>query len=198
VGRWPDPYTEATLAAGETEVCPPEAVAPGGGPFLRSLAASTETDPLALGRLSRVDLLDRLEPLDAAGGTPAPVDELGACLAGTWNWGALEPGDPCRGRRVALVRSGDLRLEGGEGQGVLAVAGSLELVGTRFRGLLLVEGDVRLDGGAEVEGVARVGGSLLIASGRWTSGPCAAYRALAAASPLRRPLLLPGAGWALF
>jgi hypothetical protein len=200
VGRAPDAASVAAITTGESLACPPDSQSDPARPLIRALdpAAPDGGDPLALGRLPSVDLLAALDPLPDATGGPAPATSGGACGTGLWNWGALSPPDhPCHERRIAAARAGDLRLVGGEGQGLLAVTGRLELVGTRFHGLVLTGGDLVLRGGAEIEGVARVGGTVLVDDGSWIAGPCAARRALEGAGGLRAPRVLPRPGWTL-
>lgn len=197
VGRRPDAATMGSLRAGETEICPPE-VAPDAGPWVREIDWAERIPaegPRSIGRFDPSELERRLETLPTDVGTPTPETRSGECVEGTWNWGSLDDDSPCGGRYVATAATSDLTLRGGEGQGVLVVDGTLRLEGTRFRGLLLVEGDLVLLGGADVEGLARAGGTLAIIDGSWVSGPCAAYRALDRIEGLRRPVVLPGAGW---
>lgn len=197
VGRRPDPGSMESLWAGETETCPPE-VDPDTGPWIREVdwaERSSAEGPRSLGRFDPGELERRLEVLVSDLGTPSAETRAGECVDGAWNWGSLDDSSPCRGRYVGKTGSTDLTLRGGEGQGVLVVDGTLRLEGTQFRGLLLVEADLVLLEGARVEGLARVGGTLAIVDGSWVSGPCAAYRALDGIEGLRRPVVLPGAGW---
>ena len=62
--------------------------------------------------------------------------------------------------------SGDLILRGGEGWGVIVVAGTLRLkVGTYFSGFALVGGDLVVENGATIQGMARVRGRLRLLNG---------------------------------
>lgn len=155
-------------------------------------------EALALGRLDAPELLGLLPALAASAGSPEPVALLGMCdTRAPWNWGDPErPEGPCGSHLVARGTSGDLRLEGGVGQGILAVGKDLELVGTRFDGVVLVGGTLSLRDGARVRGLVRVAGDLLVTGGEGVVGsPCRALRALTAfREPLRRPLRIPQAG----
>ncbi len=200
-GMVTDPATRAAVGEGETTACPSGLLPPVGSRPLVGVRAGSgpgASEPLALGYLSADTVLARLEPLSGAWGTPAPAVSDGACAAAPWNWGdPLDPESPCAQRFVGLARAGDLEVRGGVGQGLLVVDGDLVLSGVTFRGMVLVAGDLRVDAGARIEGVARVGGSFVVADGGWVAGPCAAYTALVADSTLRRPVVLPRPGWSL-
>ena len=148
--------------------------------------------PPALGALVPDSLLARLAPVAPGTVTPGPGE---TCRADDpANWGA--PSDllgPCGRRQAAVAVSGDLTVVGGEGQGVLVVAGTLRLLeGARFHGLVVVGGDLLLDGGAGLEGAARVRGDVDVRSGARVVGrACPVLLGLAAAGPLRRPVVLP-------
>ena len=88
--------------------------------------------------------------------------------------------------------SGDLILRGGEGWGVIVVAGTLRLeVGTYFSGFALVGGDLVVENGATIQGMARVRGRLRLLNGGSVLGSaCSAALALRAAVELRHPVRL--------
>lgn len=141
---------------------------------------STTPEP-ALGLLGGADLAERLPGLDVGVVTPAPASSLGRCDPDApWNWGdPVHPGGACGDLLVGRYVTGDLRLVGGVGQGILAVSGDLDVVDTRFDGILLVGGTLTLEGGAEVRGFVGVGGELHAAQGaRILGSPCRAIRAL--------------------
>lgn len=162
--------------------------------------ATAEGHPLgepSLGRLSGRALVESLEALPAALGTPRPVVSMGRCETGEpWNWGDPEPGRPCSAHRVGRAASGPVRLEGGVGQGLLVAGGPVELAGTRFRGLIVAGGAVTLSGGASVEGLVRAFGGIHVdPTSRVSRGGCAALSALGALRDrLSIPVALP-AGW---
>jgi hypothetical protein len=152
----------------------------------------------ALGRLGPAELAVVLPVLSATVGTPLPATTSGRCDPDApWNWGdPSHPASPCGDRLVAWSAARDLLLEGGVGQGLLAVGGDLVLAGARFDGVLLVGGSLTLRGGAEARGMVRVGGDLIAEEGsRVLASPCRALRALYAfETGLRRPLWVAGAG----
>lgn len=144
------------------------------------LPPSTVPSP-SLGRLGAAELAALLPELDAAVVSPGPASSLGRCdHDAPWNWGdPADPGDPCADLMVARFAGGDLRVEGGVGQGILAVAGDLEVTGARFDGVILVGGSLTLGPGSEVRGLVRVGGDIRAVSGAYLRGsPCRALRAL--------------------
>jgi hypothetical protein len=104
-------------------------------------------DPFA--RLA--DLADRSAP-DVA--IPGPrVGPDGACdVEAPLNWG--DPaGGACGGWAPIVHVAGDLRLDGGVGQGILIVAGSLTIgAAAEYHGVVLAGGGVRVEPGALVRG----------------------------------------------
>jgi len=130
-------------------------------------------------------------------GTPEPLDSAGVCLDGPWNWGDVEPEAPCTDVLAWRGASGSLTVEGGSGQGVLIVRGDVELVGTRYRGVILAGGDVRLGSGASVEGLVRTLGAVQVdATSSLLGSACSALRAMGAVPDALRGLeLLEDAGW---
>jgi hypothetical protein len=209
VGRWPDAETWGRLEVGpafEPEGCPLDTL-PGAG----TRAAVAIRDPSAslapgeapgLGLLAGPDLAAALTPLDGPVGTPMPDLDGDTCRDAAWNWG--DPAGPpalCGGRWLAGWWPGSLRVEGGVGQGVIAVGGDLTLDGAHLRGLLLVGGDLELEGATRFEGVARVGGELRVGGeARFRGRPCDAHAALEAASgshALRAPRVVRRPGWVL-
>lgn len=131
--------------------------------------------------------------------TPGPPSDPTLCDgADPPGWGApSDPSGPCGDHRPLVVREGALALEGGEGQGILAVAGDLELrEGARFTGVVLVGGSLRVGAGALLEGAVRVRESVSVeAGGRIVGSPCAVHRALERRPRWRGPVLPPAAPW---
>jgi hypothetical protein len=153
-----------------------------------------------LGLLTLEGLLARI-PVEVAGsGMPESRSRGGRCGGGAWSWG--DPGGgpgPCAERWVTRRTPGDLAVEGGVGQGLLAVEGDLTLAaGARFRGLVLVGGALVLREGAVLEGMARARGGLSVdATSRVRGSRCPALRALSEAAPVvSRPFLPAGGAWA--
>ncbi len=148
-----------------------------------------------LGAIPGDTLLARVAGRIAATATPQPREWLGACVPGLLNWGSpSDPTGPCGTRWVLRAADRDLLVRGGEGQGVLIVAGSLTLAdGARFDGVALVGGDLTVVRGATLAGMARVAGLVRVRDGgRVVGSACAVARAIRASAPLRRPWLLPG------
>lgn len=152
-----------------------------------------------LGFLDHDTLLARVEGRAFGSVHPAPVVDAGMCvLEAASNWGSpSDPGGPCGGHRPAIASEDALTIVGGEGQGLLLVAGDLRLSeAARYAGLVLVGGDLTLDGSASLEGIVRVRGRVRVDGGAQIRGAlCPALLALRATPALRRPLDLPGGGW---
>ena len=76
-------------------------------------------------------------------------DEL--CVVSESNWGSGS--GPCSTRHVVVAVDGDLRIDGGEGQGALVVTGRLTIDGPFvFRGLIVASGGLVTSGAVEVTG----------------------------------------------
>lgn len=190
---WPpgvcDPYRQALDSLFPARLIPataslPVADRPRPGTGLLSLDTLLTRADVTLGPTARV--------------SPAPEVEDGACVAAPSNWG--DPGDPsgpCGGRLPLVAATGSLVMEGGEGQGILAVAGDLRVAaGARFAGVVLVAGRLEVDGAARIEGLARMGGDLDVRGGGTIAGRgCPALRALEAAPGLREPILPAAGSW---
>jgi hypothetical protein len=163
---------------------------------LETFAALPSADTLpALGLLELGDLLDAAQPSLSGVVSPVPVESLGDCVEREpSNWGDPEhPWRPC-GQLLPLRGSrGDLRMDGGVGQGVLVVDGNLDLVGgARFHGLAMVSGALRVDGEAQLIGMAVAWGGVQIGSAGSVRGSgCWVARALAAQRATLGGLRLP-------
>ncbi len=160
----------------------------------------TGSGPPALGLLDLSALLEAAPYAVGDVGTPEPLEAGGACVAGDpWNWGDPDrPWRPCGDFFAFRASPADLAVEGGSGQGVLVVDGTLTLsAGARLRGLVVTSGALRLDGGARLEGLALAAGGVQVASDAALVGSaCWAVRALSAQRDiLRRLVPLPGTGW---
>lgn len=153
----------------------------------------------SLGLLGPRELERRVATGSAGSITPTPaLDGGGACLDRPENWGSpRDPSGPCGRRRVVRFVGGDLTLEGGEGQGLLLVRGSLSLrAGAVFAGLVVVSDSLTLEGGARLVGLARTGGPVRLGSGTRVLGrACPPLLALDAVPALRRPRPAPGGPW---
>lgn len=130
--------------------------------------------------------------------SPAPEVEEGTCVDASSNWGRpADPAAPCGDRLVVAAGTGSLVVEGGEGQGILAVAGDLRMdTDARFAGVVLVGGRLEVEEGARIEGIVRVGGNLEVRDAGVVLGRgCAALRALEAATGLGEPIHPVGGSW---
>lgn len=175
--------------------CPDKAAA-----LLHEVLGTTE--PPAVLRTGP-DHLDRLGPLDrrtlsriadryeTGSLRPAPATRGGECdTAAPGNWGSPgDPAGPCGGYLPVIYAGGDLHLTGGEGQGLLVVAGNLVLSGdARFYGAVYVAGSVLLADDARVHGaVVAVGAEVRLADRSTVAyGACPLWRAFTAAPAFDR------------
>jgi hypothetical protein len=121
--------------------------------------------------------------------SPAPVIAAdGACDANApANLGdplhVLGPDSPCALMFPVIHATGDLRLTGGAGQGMLVVDGNLTLLaGARFTGVLLVRGAARFEGNSQLDGMV-VADRVSLAGGAVVNySPCAVGNAARSAS----------------
>ncbi|MEZ4417446.1 MAG: hypothetical protein R3E10_16955 [Gemmatimonadota bacterium] len=129
---------------------------------------------------------------------PAARISGATCILGPGNWGTPSaPGGPCGGHMPFMASSGALQVIGGEGQGVLAVAGDLTLSGgVRYSGVVLVGGRLRVEGGARLEGLVQVAGDVQVSGGGAIVGSgCASARAFEALGTALGGVPLPDGGW---
>ena len=130
-------------------------------------------------------------------GTLAPVGTATICdAASPDNWG--EPRRPaavagCAGYYPIIYAAGNLRISGGVGQGLLLVAGDLEISGgAEFYGLVVVRGTLRMTGtGGHVVGGVEAGAADLAPGGAASStgitySSCALSRVFRQIPGLRR------------
>lgn len=93
--------------------------------------------------------------------TPSPSLAGGSCdTTDQHNWGAPLSGGPCATRSPLIWASGDLEIQGGEGQGVLLVDGDVVFSqGARFHGVVIARDDLvmRAPLGGTLLGVALAG-----------------------------------------
>lgn len=159
-----------------------DSIFPPGGMAASTIARPDDPSPTDLGNLDLPHLLALADLVAEGSLTPRPILDAGACLAGdSANWGAPSSPEGSCGPLVRLVISPtSLHLASGEGQGVLVVAGNLDLTdGMRLSGIVLVGGNLRLAGESRIDGLVRVGGDVRIEGGSEVSGSgCAALRAL--------------------
>ncbi|MGQ0560272.1 MAG: hypothetical protein ACT443_00190 [Gemmatimonadota bacterium] len=147
-------------------------------------------DSIALGGVRWSELEHIADRLETGTVWPSPAGSNGACdeLAAA-NWGDPgAPGAPC-GRYFPLIFSnGDLRIAGGAGQGILAVAGALTMdAGATFFGVVVARDGISVDRDAVVYGSIRsAGGAALFAGGALLYSRCAIATALSLSAATRR------------
>jgi hypothetical protein len=160
-----------------------------GAPAVMSSAARTSAS--AFQRLGRVPLADLAAIADAlVTGTVliGPRTAAAACDTVAWgNWGApSNRAHPCFDWLPLVYAQGDLTIAGGEGQGILVVAGNLTIAaGVRFVGAILVTG--RFDaGGASIDGSVRIGGAGSRSAAAIRFDDCALTRAFTRSPAMRK------------
>lgn len=198
------PVTE-TGEGGSSDACAPweaalDSIFPTGRlePAVRDLAPDPVPPLPSLGALGPAELEDRVAGRVEGTVTPGPVEDPGGCRDEPGNWGSpTDPDGPCGNRRVALYAPGDLVLDGGEGQGLLLVEGSLTLEeGAVFAGLVVVGDTLRLGPGTRITGLIRSGGPAVLRSGARVRGrACPALLALDVVPALGRPVPARGGAW---
>lgn len=133
---------------------------------------------------------DRIESGTVA---PAPRAAGESCeVAVGGNWGDPRGASPCAEYLPLIFAAGDLRVDGGVGQGILVVDGDLTLDGgAEFHGPVLLTGRLRLSGDAVIHGAvtrAGEGAANVVGEGRILYAVCSLWRAFAGSSLLERPL----------
>lgn len=150
-----------------------------GGPVLRApLPGLPVPDPFS------EPLLGTVADIRIGGGhlDPRPQVRLGQCEPLPDNWGALAATSPCHSLLPLVHAAGTLRVESGEGRGILVVDGDLVLGGDfRFEGLVVVRGRLTLRDYARVHGAVRVD-EATIEGGRVQYAACHASDAASAPS----------------
>ena len=154
---------------------------------------------IGLGQLDLSTLQGRTERVVEGAIAPAPSYVQGSCdLTAPLNWGSpSDPSGPCGDHSPLVFSPGAVTIHGGEGQGVLVVAGDLRLEdGARFVGLILVGGALTVGRGSRVEGLVQANGSVTLEEDALLRGSgCAVLRALEALPLLRLPIPLPHGSW---
>lgn len=171
----------AVVATGEAQVR--------GDPAVRAdpLPAHGGVDPL------QQPLVGALADLRVPAGhpDPRPASADGRCDPDR-GWGSTVPGTPCHDRLPLVLADGPLRVDGGEGRGILVVDGDLSLGGSfRFEGLVAVTGRLTLADDASIRGAARAA-SLHATGGRILGDACAVHAA--ASAPALDRAFIPGMG----
>jgi len=205
----PDAVIDGSAVTASGDGASPDACAPHGEALdsvfpTGQLAPAVKGDSPTEQSLPRLGLLDptalQERIVDRAGGTlsPSPGSDQTGCSDRVDNWGSpTDPTGPCGGRRVALYVPGDLVMDGGEGQGLLLVDGSLTMAEAAFfAGLVVVRDSLTLLPDARISGLVHVGGVVSLAAGAALEGrACAALLALENRPELYRPIRVPGGPW---
>ena len=135
--------------------------------------------------------------LGVVGGNTRVDMEVGCPASAAGRWGTpLDPAGGCGAYFPVIVVHGSLEVTGGQGQGVLVVAGDVGFSGdATFAGLVLAENGVRLSGDARIAGWIRAGGWVRLGDrARMEASACAGLRALGHPG-LRAMRALPGGSW---
>lgn len=131
--------------------------------------------------------------------SPAPIHRLSRCaVPSRANWGApLDVSDPCVAYKPVVRSEGSLIVNGGQGQGVLLIAGdAIFQAAARYYGVVVVAGDLEITGESEIHGLVRVRGEVFLGGrSRIVGSACAALSALDAAEQLRELAPIPDSAW---
>ncbi|WP_411281199.1 hypothetical protein [Gemmatimonas sp.] len=137
------------------------------------------------------------------GASPVPTGSASTCTFSASNWGEPNRGigtvEGCASYFPIIYSNGDLSLNGGRGQGILLVNGSLRTNGNfKFVGLIVVMNDFRPNGTADIYGSVMIRNSIdnnTLGNGnaRIAFSHCAVAKSLAA---LSRPARTRSRGWA--
>lgn len=189
------------VATVDTGACTDRPCLSGAPPFRTdTLAGSADTyerfgaldrDTVAAAALQLADDVVLTSPspaLDAAGECDASrLDNLGDPLR------SLGAESPCADHFVVLHAPGNMRIEGGEGQGMLLVDGNLTLTrGARFSGVVVVRGVLEVTERSELHGSALAYGVSVHDGSRIRYSSCVVERALRAAAV---PVVPDGPAW---
>lgn len=160
-----DVRTDPDCPHPDSAVAPLVAVPPGTevdlwGPDADSRVAhdSAAGDPATYAQPAGLDLAQLVAMASAvlppgASLAPEPSAESGSCRIAAAHWGeprreGLEMVEACAESYPIVSAAGDLRIDGGRGQGILYVGGRLEIVGPfEFSGLIIASGGVETSGG---------------------------------------------------
>ncbi len=153
----------------------------------------------SLGLLGHDALLARADVQVSGTISPDPIDRFGRCaVSSPTNWGApLDASDPCVAYKPVVKSEGSLIVNGGQGQGVLLIAGdAIFRSAARYYGLLVVAGDLEITEESEIYGLVRVRGRVsLRGRSRIIGSACAVLSALDAAKRFRELAPIPESAW---
>jgi len=163
--------------------------------------ASDPTEPRlpSLGILGHDQLLEGANVQVSGTISPAPIARLGQCAVDSpTNWGApLDASDPCITYKPVVKSEGSLIVNGGQGQGVLLIAGdAIFRSAARYYGLVMVAGDLEITGESEIYGLVRVRGAVTLRGrSRIVGSACSVLSALYAAKQLQELSPIPESAW---
>lgn len=152
-------------------------------------------DSIALGGVKWSELEAIADRVESGSVSPGPTVEGERCdLAAPGNWGDPLRTEPACGDYFPLIYApGDLRVTGGVGQGILAVAGTLTFSGeATFAGVVVALNGIIIEPNARLFGSVRSEGDVtLIDSADLVYSRCAIARALTLTAAVRRAILQP-------
>ncbi|MFO7892287.1 MAG: polymer-forming cytoskeletal protein [Longimicrobiales bacterium] len=126
--------------------------------------------------------------------SPRPASVSGACTPDRRNWGSPDPGHPCHDLLPVVYADADLTIAGGAGRAVVVVDGDLRITGgAMLEGLVVVHGRLELDAGSVVRGAIRAR-SVVMADGVVDRDACI-ISAVGAAPALDRAFRPPTRWW---
>jgi hypothetical protein len=153
----------------------------------------------SLGLLGHDALLEGADVQVSGTISPAPIDRLGRCaVPSPTNWGApLDASDPCVMYKPVVKSEGSLIVHGGQGQGILLIAGdAIFRSAARYYGLVVVAGDLEISEESEIYGLVRVRGVVSLSGrSRIVGSACAVLSALDAAKQFRDLAPIPESAW---
>jgi len=153
----------------------------------------------SLGLLGHDVLLEAADVQVSGTVSPDPIDRLGRCAAPSpTNWGApLEASHPCHTYKPVVGSEGSLVVNGGQGQGVLLIAGdAIFRSAARYYGLVVVAGDLEITEESAIYGLVRVRGTVTLRGRSSIVGSaCAVLSALHAAHQLQELAPIPESAW---
>ncbi len=162
------------------------------------LPVDRQPPSLNLGALSFEDLAELADlTLGVVGGHTRVDLQSGCPAAATGRWGTpMSPAGSCGKYFPVVVVRGSLEVTGGQGQGVLVVAGDASFSGdATFAGLVLVAGTVHLSDDVVMAGWIRSGDDVRLEDrARVEASTCAGLRALSHAG-LQAMRALPAGSW---
>ena len=153
----------------------------------------------SLGLLGHTALMEGAD-LEVSGTvSPSPIDRFGRCaVSDPNNWGSSrDTSNPCTAYRPLVKSVGSLIVDGGQGQGILLIAGDATFrSAARYDGLVVVAGDLEITEESEIRGLVRVRGAVSLRGRSSIVGSaCAVLSALGDAEQLQELASIPDSFW---